>query len=148
MPCLLTSSDNFFSCRTRGTRDSWSSRLHDAFAARAKSRIIGVPFGNGLWLLFVMGRMYALGKNIFIFLLYFLLFPLRPKQELNITSEVSGRSKNVLVDIGDSVPADRAGVELDKTFIMLDLQKNRIAQEEVGRQLELKEKRRLPGILP
>lgn len=95
-----------------------------------------------------MGRMYALGKNIFIFLLYFLLFPLRPKQELNITSEVSGRSKNVLVDIGDSVPADRAGVELDKTFIMLDLQKNRIAQEEVGRQLELKEKRRLPGILP
>ena len=64
----------------------------------------------------------------------------RPKSELLISSEVSGRCENVLVDIGESVAAGGVVVTLDKTFVLLDLQKNRIAQEQVERQLELDKK--------
>ena len=64
----------------------------------------------------------------------------RPKSELLISSEVSGRCEKVLVDIGESVAAGGVVATLDKTFILLDLQKNRIAQEQVQRQLELDKK--------
>jgi RND family efflux transporter MFP subunit len=64
----------------------------------------------------------------------------RPKSELLISSEVSGRCEKVLVDIGESVAAGGVVVTLDKTFVLLDLQKNRIAQEQVERQLELDKK--------
>ncbi len=64
----------------------------------------------------------------------------RPKSELLISSEVSSRCEDVLVDIGEPVAAGGVVVTLDKTFVLLDLQKNRIAQEQVERQLELDKK--------
>jgi multidrug resistance efflux pump len=44
-----------------------------------------------------------------------------------ITSEVSGRCKEVFVDIGDPVPGDSVFAKIDSTFTDIDLTANKIS---------------------
>jgi len=64
----------------------------------------------------------------------------RPQKELVVSSEVSGRCKAVLLEQGDTVAPSGFVAEMDSTFIELDLNKNRIAQEQAKSQLELEKK--------
>lgn len=63
-----------------------------------------------------------------------------PLQEMTITSEVSGRCLTISADVGDTVPEDGTLVEIDTTFIRLDLEANRIAQAQATRQLAQEKK--------
>jgi len=64
----------------------------------------------------------------------------RAKAEVAIAGEVSGRCSKIHVDLGDTVPASGIVAELDSTLVRLDLVKNKIAQEQAGRQLLLEKK--------
>lgn len=64
----------------------------------------------------------------------------RPQKELVISSEVSGRCEKVHLEQGDVVAPAGLVAEMDSTFVELDLQKNRIAQERARSQLELEKK--------
>ncbi|MEE4241782.1 MAG: efflux RND transporter periplasmic adaptor subunit [Desulfopila sp.] len=61
----------------------------------------------------------------------------RPKTTLTLSAEVGGRVENVFVDVGGSVADDGMVVRIDPTFVKLDLEKNRIEQQETLRRLEL-----------
>lgn len=63
-----------------------------------------------------------------------------PLQEITITSEVSGRCLHFFVDIGETVSKKGQLAEIDTTFIQLDIEANRIAQEQTRRQLTQEEK--------
>lgn len=54
----------------------------------------------------------------------------RAKTVLDITSEVSGRCKDVYADIGEPIPIDTVFARLDPTFIELDLEANEIARKQ------------------
>lgn len=64
----------------------------------------------------------------------------RAKAELSVAGEVSGRCTRILVDRGDIVPPSGVVAELDSTFVSLDLEKNKIAQQQARQQLELEQK--------
>ena len=63
----------------------------------------------------------------------------RPEKEMILSSEVSGKCKEIRVDVGDTVTSPDVA-KIDDTFIRLDIQQNRIAQQKTLRQLELEEK--------
>lgn len=63
----------------------------------------------------------------------------RPAKEMILSSEVSGKCKELLLDVGDTVNSPDVA-KIDDTFIRLDLQQNDIAQKKTLRQLELEEK--------
>lgn len=63
-----------------------------------------------------------------------------PRQEITVTSEVSGRCLEIFGDIGDPVPENEELVKIDTTFIQLEIEANRIAQQQTRRQLEQEEK--------
>jgi RND family efflux transporter MFP subunit len=63
-----------------------------------------------------------------------------PLQEITITSEVSGRCLKIAADVGDTIPEAGNLAEIDTTFIRLDLEANRIAQDQATRQLTQEEK--------
>ena len=60
----------------------------------------------------------------------------RPVKLITISAETSGRCHSVLVETGDEIPAAGVVAQLDDTFVLLDLEKNRISQEQARRQLE------------
>jgi membrane fusion protein, multidrug efflux system len=62
----------------------------------------------------------------------------RPVAEMVVASEVGGRCLAIHVDLGETVTGPVA--EVDSTFIMLDIEANRIAQQQAVRQLELEKK--------
>jgi RND family efflux transporter MFP subunit len=64
----------------------------------------------------------------------------RPIDEFTLSTEVGGRCLAVHVDIGQAVPPSGLVAELDGTFLRLDLESNRIAQQQAARQLELEKK--------
>ncbi|MGB3210421.1 MAG: efflux RND transporter periplasmic adaptor subunit [Desulforhopalus sp.] len=64
----------------------------------------------------------------------------RPVQELTIAAEVSGKYTAVLVDVGDTVGDDGVVAEIDATFVLLELEKNKIAQKQTETQLVLANK--------
>lgn len=63
-----------------------------------------------------------------------------PRQELTISSEVSGRCEAVYTDIGQMIPEDGVLAEIETTFIKLDIAANRVSQERAQRQLVQEEK--------
>lgn len=63
-----------------------------------------------------------------------------PVDELTLSTEVGGLCLAVDVDIGEAVPPSGLVAELDGTFVRLDLESNRIAQQQAARQLELEKK--------
>lgn len=63
----------------------------------------------------------------------------RPVKEMVLSGEVSGKYKEILLDVGDTVNSTDIA-KIDDTFIRLDLQQNDIAQKKTLRQLELEEK--------
>ncbi len=63
-----------------------------------------------------------------------------PRQEMTVTSEVSGRCLEIYGDIGDRVPESGEFVKIDTTFIQLDIEANAIARQQTIRQLEEEEK--------
>jgi len=64
----------------------------------------------------------------------------RPQTLVSVSAETSGKCRTVLVDVGDRVPENGIVVELDDTFVRLDLAKNRISQEQAQRQLDEEKK--------
>jgi multidrug efflux pump subunit AcrA (membrane-fusion protein) len=64
----------------------------------------------------------------------------RARSEMTISSEVSGSCLQVFVDKGDSVGADGRVVRLDDTFVSIELDKNKIAREQMERRLQLQNK--------
>lgn len=70
--------------------------------------------------------------------LYFTGFT-RPVNEMILSSEVSGKCREILLDVGDTVRSPDV-VKIDDTFIRLDLQQNGIEQKKTLRQLKLEEK--------
>ena len=64
----------------------------------------------------------------------------QPIRTMAITSEVGARCLHVLADRGDFVPESGLLVELDPTFVDLDLKRNRLAQDQTKRRLELEKK--------
>ena len=63
-----------------------------------------------------------------------------PRQEMTVTSEVSGRCEEIFADIGEPVPENGILATFDPTFILLDIKANSIAQEQTERQLAQEEK--------
>ena len=63
-----------------------------------------------------------------------------PREEMMITSEVNGRCVAIAADVGTIIPQDGRVAEIDQTFIKLELEANRIAQERVKQQLVEEEK--------
>jgi len=63
----------------------------------------------------------------------------RPAKEMILSSEVSGKCNEILLDVGDTVISPDVA-KIDDTFIRLDIQQNDIAQQKTLRQLELEEK--------
>lgn len=63
-----------------------------------------------------------------------------PRQEVTISSEVSGRCESIYADIGDEIPENGVLAEIDTTFINLDLEANKVKQEKAKRQLAQEEK--------
>lgn len=59
----------------------------------------------------------------------------RPRKEMTITSEVSGRCVQLYADVGESIPQSGKLAEIDRTYLELDLQANKIAQELAQRKL-------------
>jgi RND family efflux transporter MFP subunit len=63
----------------------------------------------------------------------------RPVKEMVLSSEVSGKCVEILIDVGDTVNYPNVA-RIDDTFTRLDIQQNGIAQKKILRQLELEEK--------
>lgn len=63
----------------------------------------------------------------------------RPVTEMILSGEVSGKSTDILYDVGDIVSTAEVA-KIDDTFIRLDLEQNAIAQKKTLRQLQLEEK--------
>ena len=63
-----------------------------------------------------------------------------PQEEMTITSEVNGRCLSIAADIGTVITEEGVVAEIDRTFITLELEANRIAREQVQRQLAEEEK--------
>ncbi|TKB06023.1 efflux RND transporter periplasmic adaptor subunit [Desulforhopalus sp. IMCC35007] len=63
-----------------------------------------------------------------------------PRQEMTVTSEVSGRCEEIVADIGEPIPENGILATIDPTFILLDITANTIAQEQTERQLAQEEK--------
>jgi RND family efflux transporter MFP subunit len=59
----------------------------------------------------------------------------RPVTSMTVSSEVNGQCVGVFVDVGDPVPENNMVVQLDNSLTLLDLEKNRIAQDRARRQL-------------
>ena len=64
----------------------------------------------------------------------------RPVVKMTLAAEVSGKCREMHVDVGDIVPEDGVVTEIDDIFVRLDLTKNRIERQKTVRQLELEEK--------
>jgi len=64
----------------------------------------------------------------------------RPVKEMTIAPEISGKCTTVVVDVGDAVGPSGVVAEIDSTFVRLDLEKNKIAQEQTKLQLALANK--------
>lgn len=62
------------------------------------------------------------------------------KRRQTISSEVTGRCLEVLVDRGDTVPLSGRIVRIDPTFITLDIRDNALAQQRLERQLDTEQK--------
>lgn len=63
-----------------------------------------------------------------------------PREEMMVISEVNGRCISIAVNIGTAIPENGKIAEIDRTFIELELEANRIAQDQVRRQLAEEEK--------
>lgn len=61
----------------------------------------------------------------------------RAYSELTIASEVSGRCESMFVDKGDVVMSPGIIAKFDNTFVLLELEKNKIVRDQATRQLEL-----------
>lgn len=61
----------------------------------------------------------------------------RAYSELTIGSEVSGKCESMFVDKGDVVMSPGVIAKFDNTFVLLDIEKNKIARDQATRQLEL-----------
>ncbi len=59
----------------------------------------------------------------------------RAKQQITISSEVSGRCLAIYGDRGDTIPDSGKLAAIDTTFIDLDLETNRLTRKKVARQL-------------
>lgn len=63
-----------------------------------------------------------------------------PQSTVILSFEIAGKIEQVLVDVGDAVPADGKIASLDATFVRLDLDRNTILQQKAHRQLQHEEK--------
>jgi len=63
-----------------------------------------------------------------------------PRQEVTVSSEVSGRCDAIYADVGDVIPDNGVLAEIDTTFIKLDIVANKVNQERAQRQLAQEEK--------
>ena len=61
----------------------------------------------------------------------------RPRTLMTITSEVAGRCLFVSGDIGDHIDGSRPFIKIDPTFILLDIETNKLAQEQLKRKITL-----------
>ncbi len=60
----------------------------------------------------------------------------RPKVEMIVTSEVSGRCLEVTADVGDRIKKSQPFIQIDPTFTRLDLQTNRLAQKKLEKSIQ------------
>ncbi len=63
-----------------------------------------------------------------------------PRKEMTITSEASGRCKEIYADVSEVVPPSGTFAEIDTTFLDLDIESNKIAREQARRQLDQEKK--------
>lgn len=63
-----------------------------------------------------------------------------PRKEMTVTSEVSGRCVRVYHDVGDVVADNGRLVEVDATFLLLDLEANELARSRTRKKLEQEQK--------
>ncbi len=63
-----------------------------------------------------------------------------PRKEMTITSEVSGRCRDIYADMSEVIPSSGKFAEIDSTFLNLDIESNKIAQEQARRQLDQEKK--------
>lgn len=61
----------------------------------------------------------------------------RPRTLITITSEVAGRCLFVSGDIGDRIDGSSPFIKIDPTFIRLDIETNKLAQEQLKRKITL-----------
>jgi len=61
----------------------------------------------------------------------------RPRTELTISSEVSGRCLFVSGDIGDLIDESSSFIRIDPTFILLDIDGNKLAREQLKRKINI-----------
>lgn len=64
----------------------------------------------------------------------------RPRQVINVSSEVSGKCIGVYAEVGDVVPPPGIFADIDDTYIRLDFEANRLELERVQRQLQTEKK--------
>jgi len=64
----------------------------------------------------------------------------RPRQVINVSSEVSGKCITVYAEVGNAVPPPGILADIDDTYIRLDLEANRLERERVQRQLVTEKK--------
>ncbi len=63
-----------------------------------------------------------------------------PRKEMTITSEASGRCRELYADVSQVIPSSGKFAEIDDTFLRLDIESNKLAQEQALRQLEQEKK--------
>jgi len=63
-----------------------------------------------------------------------------PLATMTVSGEIAGRLQRVVVDIGDAVAESGEVAQLDTTFVIIDLEKNTIAQRQIEHRLELEKK--------
>jgi len=61
----------------------------------------------------------------------------RPRTELTISSEVSGRCLFVSGDIGDLIDESSPFIRIDPTFILLDIDGNKLAREQLKKKISI-----------
>lgn len=63
-----------------------------------------------------------------------------PRKEMTITSEASGRCRELYADVSQLIPPSGKFAEIDTTFLNLDIESNKIAREQARRQLDQEKK--------
>ncbi|MFT5727138.1 MAG: membrane fusion protein (multidrug efflux system) [Desulforhopalus sp.] len=64
----------------------------------------------------------------------------RPRQVINVSSEVSGKCIAVYAEVGNPIPPPGILADIDDTYIRLDFESNRLERERVQRQLVTEKK--------
>ena len=63
-----------------------------------------------------------------------------PRKEMTVTSEVSGRCVEIYADVSDLIPDSGRLAEIDATYLKLDIEANKIAQQQSLRRLKQEKK--------